>query len=57
MASAVVSWFGDMMNAVPLRNNKAAATTVRTVTVLGATGSIGDSTMDLLRASPERYQV
>ena len=45
------------MNAVPLRNNKAAASTVRTVTVLGATGSIGDSTMDLLRASPERYQV
>lgn len=25
--------------------------------MLGATGSIGDSTMDLLRASPERYQV
>jgi len=25
--------------------------------VLGATGSIGDSTMDLLRASPERYRV
>lgn len=45
------------MNAVPLRNNKTAASAVRTVTVLGATGSIGDSTMDLLRASPERYQV
>ncbi|MBN9596256.1 MAG: 1-deoxy-D-xylulose-5-phosphate reductoisomerase [Afipia sp.] len=45
------------MNAVPLRNNKAAETAVRTVTVLGATGSIGDSTMDLLRAAPERYQV
>ncbi|HEX7790472.1 MAG TPA: 1-deoxy-D-xylulose-5-phosphate reductoisomerase, partial [Afipia sp.] len=45
------------MNAVPLRNNKAAASAVRTITVLGATGSIGDSTMDLLRASPERYQV
>ncbi|EGP07517.1 1-deoxy-D-xylulose 5-phosphate reductoisomerase [Bradyrhizobiaceae bacterium SG-6C] len=45
------------MNAVPLRNNKSAASAVRTVTVLGATGSIGDSTMDLLRASPERYQV
>lgn len=57
MASAAVSWFGDMMNAVPLRNNKAAASAVRTITVLGATGSIGDSTMDLLRASPERYQV
>jgi 1-deoxy-D-xylulose-5-phosphate reductoisomerase len=45
------------MSAVPLRNNKAATTAVRSVTVLGATGSIGDSTMDLLRASPERYQV
>jgi len=55
--SAAASWFGDVMNAVPLRNNKAAASAVRTVTVLGATGSIGDSTMDLLRASPERYQV
>ncbi len=57
MTSVAVSWFGDVMNAVPLRNNKAAASSVRTVTVLGATGSIGDSTMDLLRASPERYQV
>jgi len=45
------------MSAVPLRNNKAAVSAVRTVTVLGATGSIGDSTMDLLRASPERYRV
>jgi 1-deoxy-D-xylulose-5-phosphate reductoisomerase len=45
------------MSAVPLRNNKAAASAVRTVSVLGATGSIGDSTMDLLRASPDRYQV
>jgi 1-deoxy-D-xylulose-5-phosphate reductoisomerase len=45
------------MSAVPLRNNKVASRAVRTVTVLGATGSIGDSTMDLLRASPERYQV
>src|SRR6202023_4396069 len=30
---------------------------VRTVSVLGATGSIGDSTMDLLRASRDLYQV
>ena len=45
------------MSAVPLRNNKAAATAVRSVTVLGATGSIGDSTMDLLRASRKRYRV
>ena len=57
MASAAVLWFGEDMSAVPLRNNKAAASAVRTVTVLGATGSIGDSTMDLLRAAPERYRV
>src|ERR1700755_261431 len=57
MASAAALWFGENMSAVPLRNNKAAASGVRAVTVLGATGSIGDSTMDLLRASPDRYQV
>jgi len=45
------------MSAVPLRNNKAAVSATRSVTVLGATGSIGNSTMDLLRASPERYRV
>src|ERR1700735_5125758 len=57
MASAAVLWFGESMSAVPLRNSKAAASAVRAVSVLGATGSIGDSTMDLLRASPDRYQV
>src|SRR5712671_1999913 len=57
MASAAVLWFGDFMSAVPLRNNKAAVTAVRTVSVLGATGSIGDSTMDLLRGARDRYQV
>jgi 1-deoxy-D-xylulose-5-phosphate reductoisomerase len=45
------------MSAVPLRNNKAVAAASRSVTVLGATGSIGDSTMDLLRASRDRYRV
>jgi 1-deoxy-D-xylulose-5-phosphate reductoisomerase len=45
------------MNAVPLRNNKSAALDVRSVTVLGATGSIGDSTMDLLRGARDRYRV
>src|SRR6266853_3987752 len=57
MASAAVLWFGENMSAVPMRNNKAAATAVRAVTVLGATGSIGDSTMDLLRAARDRYRV
>ncbi|HEX2366698.1 MAG TPA: 1-deoxy-D-xylulose-5-phosphate reductoisomerase [Bradyrhizobium sp.] len=45
------------MSAVPLRNNKTAASAERSVSVLGATGSIGDSTMDLLRAAPDRYRV
>src|SRR4029078_4686430 len=57
IAPEAVLWFGEDMSAVPLRNNKAAASTVRSVTVLGATGSIGDSTMDLLRAAPSRYRV
>src|ERR1700694_5578289 len=57
MASASVLWFGENMSAVPLRNNKAAASAVRTVTVLGATGSTGDSAMDLLRSARDRYQV
>src|SRR6202453_5272937 len=57
MASAAVLWFGENMSAVPLRNSKAVAPAVRSVTVLGATGSIGDSTMDLLRASRDRYRV
>jgi 1-deoxy-D-xylulose-5-phosphate reductoisomerase len=57
MAPAAVLWFGEIMSAVPLRNGKADASSVRRVSVLGATGSIGDSTMDLLRASRDRYQV
>src|SRR5215468_9689563 len=57
MASAALLWFGEQMSAVPLRNNKTAPSSVRSVTVLGATGSIGDSTMDLLRAAPDLYRV
>src|ERR1700753_3517363 len=45
------------MSAVPLRNNKTATSGVRSISVLGATGSMGDSTMDLLRAAPELYRV
>ena len=57
MASGAVLWFGEDMSAVPLRNNKPAASAVRSVSVLGATGSIGDSTMDLLRGARDRYRV
>src|SRR4029078_7093363 len=57
MAAAAVLWFGENMSAVPLRNNKVPVGDARTVTVLGATGSIGDSTMDLLRGARDRYSV
>src|SRR4051812_9784890 len=57
VASAAVLWFGEPMSAVPLRNNRVVASDVRSVTFLGATGSIGDSTMDLLRGARDRYQV
>ncbi|MEY9727192.1 1-deoxy-D-xylulose-5-phosphate reductoisomerase [Bradyrhizobium yuanmingense] len=57
IAPEAVLWFGEDMSAVPLRNDRLAASDIRSVTVLGATGSIGDSTMDLLRASRERYRV
>ncbi|MBV9532615.1 MAG: 1-deoxy-D-xylulose-5-phosphate reductoisomerase [Bradyrhizobium sp.] len=45
------------MSAVPVRSNTSAVPGVRSVTVLGATGSIGDSTMDLLRGARERYRI
>ncbi|GAB1716086.1 MAG: 1-deoxy-D-xylulose 5-phosphate reductoisomerase [Nitrobacter sp.] len=45
------------MSAVPLKNDKPAQAGVRTVTILGATGSIGNSTMDLLRGARGRYRV
>ena len=57
MAPGAVLWFGDTMSAVPLRNNGSAATGERVVSVLGATGSIGDSTMDLIRLGKDRYRV
>ena len=57
MASPAVLWFGDLMSAVPLKNDKPAAGGQRSITVLGATGSIGDSTMDLVRGGGERYRV
>jgi 1-deoxy-D-xylulose-5-phosphate reductoisomerase len=45
------------MSAVPLRKLNGKVTGLRVVSVLGATGSIGDSTMDLLRRAPDRYRV
>lgn len=45
------------MSAVPLRVTETQASAERIVTVLGATGSIGTSTLDLVRRSPEKFRV
>jgi 1-deoxy-D-xylulose-5-phosphate reductoisomerase len=45
------------MSAVPLNPTPAALPQERSVTLLGATGSIGTSTIDLIRRSPDRYRV
>src|SRR6478672_7664910 len=43
------------VNAV--RSDAKPVTGVRGITILGATGSIGASTVDLLKREPERYRV
>ena len=39
------------------RSNIESAIDVRSITILGATGSIGASTVDLIKREPERYRV
>ena len=53
MAPPAASSYGRPMTNAPPRSDTAP----RSVTVLGATGSIGTSTVDLLRRDPERYRV
>jgi len=58
MASAAVLWFGKTMSAVPLRNNKAAASAVpHGGPSSEPPGRSATATMDLLRASPGRYRI
>jgi 1-deoxy-D-xylulose-5-phosphate reductoisomerase len=40
-----------------VRTKTAATGGVRSITILGATGSIGTSTLDLIKREPERYRV
>ena len=48
---------GDDMTVPRLRVHSSAAPVERTVTLLGATGSIGTSTIDLLKRESKRYRV
>jgi 1-deoxy-D-xylulose-5-phosphate reductoisomerase len=50
-------WYGSAMTQIQPRAKIGLATAPRTVTLLGATGSIGSSTVDLLRRDPGRYRV
>jgi 1-deoxy-D-xylulose-5-phosphate reductoisomerase len=45
------------MTAPFARSQAAPAVAVRSITILGATGSIGASTIDLIKREPERYRV
>jgi 1-deoxy-D-xylulose-5-phosphate reductoisomerase len=58
MRPAAGCCYGDAMNVVPLgRPDLIACTEVRSVTLLGATGSIGSSTIDLIERHRGRYRV
>ena len=54
-------WCGDAMSAGGIAATRLAAskprTAVRSITILGATGSIGSSTIDLIKRSPDRFRV
>src|SRR3984893_5528961 len=53
MAGPAASSYGRPMTSVSPRSDTAP----RSVTILGATGSVGTSTVDLLRRDPARYRV
>jgi 1-deoxy-D-xylulose-5-phosphate reductoisomerase len=58
MSLRVDCWYGEYMTAVDIvRSRSKSAAEPRTITILGATGSIGASTLDLIRRAPERYRV
>src|ERR1700691_860390 len=50
-------WYGSVMKRKQPLARVGLAPVPRTVTLLGATGSIGSSTIDLLRQEAARYQV
>lgn len=51
-------WYGERMTPAQLaRLTPEPATTPRGITILGVTGSVGSSTVDLIRREPGRYRV
>lgn len=50
-------WYGEPMTVTLARSKPVPAHGERRITILGATGSIGASTIDLLKREPGRYRV
>jgi 1-deoxy-D-xylulose-5-phosphate reductoisomerase len=57
MLPRTACWYGSVMTKTQSLARIGLAAAPRTVTLLGATGSIGSSTIDLLRRDPARYRV
>ena len=58
MTPRAACWYGERMTVPGLARSKPQpAAAVRSITILGATGSIGASTIDLIKREPERYRV
>jgi 1-deoxy-D-xylulose-5-phosphate reductoisomerase len=58
MGLRAVCWYGERMSTVEVaRTSSRPSGDVRGITILGATGSIGASTLDLIKREPGRYRV
>jgi 1-deoxy-D-xylulose-5-phosphate reductoisomerase len=58
MRRRAACWYGDGMTPAQLaRSTPQPATTPRRITILGATGSVGVSTVDLIKREPDLYRV
>ena len=58
MGLHVDCWYGECMSTVEVaRTSSRPSADVRSITILGATGSIGASTIDLIKREPGRYRV
>lgn len=58
MRPRAVCWYGERMTPAQLaRSTPEPATTPRRITILGATGSVGVSTVDLIKREPSLYRV
>jgi 1-deoxy-D-xylulose-5-phosphate reductoisomerase len=63
MRRRAACWYGEPMTPIGhvsgslARANPKSSLAVRRITILGATGSVGASTIDLIKRAPERYNV